>query len=161
VKFLLNMNVPRELGPMLASAGHEWQHVGDIGLAHATDATNCRRSQTARRMCGYPRSRLRTAARILGGFSAIGPDFPPTSRGREVNARPNGRCLERDLTRGSERRGRRNRRSGGTDTPIADQKGRVIKISPPVEHQEQPGRMATFRVVLLHGGSLLNSSTRF
>lgn len=33
------MNVPRELGPMLASAGHEWQHVGDIGLAHASDAT--------------------------------------------------------------------------------------------------------------------------
>jgi predicted nuclease of predicted toxin-antitoxin system len=37
VKFLLNMNIPREFGPMLAVEGHQWRHSGDIGLARATD----------------------------------------------------------------------------------------------------------------------------
>ncbi len=39
MKFLLNMNLPRALGRMLASAGHEWRHAGEIGMAHANDAT--------------------------------------------------------------------------------------------------------------------------
>jgi predicted nuclease of predicted toxin-antitoxin system len=39
LKFLLNMNLPRELGRMLASVGHEWQHVADIGMARAADAS--------------------------------------------------------------------------------------------------------------------------
>lgn len=38
MKFLLNMNLPRELGRMLASVGHEWRHVADIGMARAADA---------------------------------------------------------------------------------------------------------------------------
>ena len=37
MKFLLNMNLPRELGRRLASFGHEWRHVGDIGLASVPD----------------------------------------------------------------------------------------------------------------------------
>jgi predicted nuclease of predicted toxin-antitoxin system len=38
VKFLLNMNVPRALGPMLALEGHDCRHVGDIELGEALDA---------------------------------------------------------------------------------------------------------------------------
>jgi predicted nuclease of predicted toxin-antitoxin system len=38
VKFLLNMNLPRELGRKLAALGHEWRHVADVGLARAADA---------------------------------------------------------------------------------------------------------------------------
>jgi len=38
VKFLLNMNLPRELGRRLAALGHEWRHVADIGLARAADS---------------------------------------------------------------------------------------------------------------------------
>jgi predicted nuclease of predicted toxin-antitoxin system len=38
VKFLLNMNVPPALGPMLASQGHEWRHVADLGMSRAPDA---------------------------------------------------------------------------------------------------------------------------
>ncbi|MBC7265190.1 MAG: DUF5615 family PIN-like protein [Chloroflexi bacterium] len=37
MKFLLNMNVPRELGRRLAARGHECRHVGDIGMAQASD----------------------------------------------------------------------------------------------------------------------------
>jgi predicted nuclease of predicted toxin-antitoxin system len=37
VRFLLNMNVPRELGRRLTTAGHECRHVGDIGMAQASD----------------------------------------------------------------------------------------------------------------------------
>lgn len=38
MKFLLNMNVPRELGKHLKAVGHECRHAGDIGLAQASDA---------------------------------------------------------------------------------------------------------------------------
>ncbi|HUY27654.1 MAG TPA: DUF5615 family PIN-like protein [Candidatus Binataceae bacterium] len=38
MKFLLNMNLPRELGRRLAALGHEWRHVADIGLARAADS---------------------------------------------------------------------------------------------------------------------------
>jgi len=38
VKFLLNMNLPRELGRQLASLGHACRHAGDIGLARAEDS---------------------------------------------------------------------------------------------------------------------------
>lgn len=38
MKLLLNMNVARELGGMLEPHGHAWRHVGDIGMARATDA---------------------------------------------------------------------------------------------------------------------------
>jgi len=38
VKFLLNMNIPRELGQRLASLGHESRHAADIGMARAADA---------------------------------------------------------------------------------------------------------------------------
>lgn len=37
MRFLLNMNVPRELGKRLIAEGHECRHVGDIGLAQASD----------------------------------------------------------------------------------------------------------------------------
>jgi predicted nuclease of predicted toxin-antitoxin system len=37
MKFLLNMNMSRELGKLLISQGHEYRHVGDIGLARAED----------------------------------------------------------------------------------------------------------------------------
>ena len=37
MKFLLNMNMSRELGKLLVSQGHEYRHVGDIGLARAED----------------------------------------------------------------------------------------------------------------------------
>jgi predicted nuclease of predicted toxin-antitoxin system len=36
MKFLLNMNLPRQLGRLLATGGHTWRHVGDLGL-HAAD----------------------------------------------------------------------------------------------------------------------------
>jgi predicted nuclease of predicted toxin-antitoxin system len=39
MKFLLNMNVPRELGRRLIAEGHECRHVGDIGMATADDMT--------------------------------------------------------------------------------------------------------------------------
>jgi len=38
MKFLLNMNVPRELGDRLGAAGHSYRHTGDIGLAQASDS---------------------------------------------------------------------------------------------------------------------------
>lgn len=31
MKFLLNMNLPRELGRLLTHYGHTYHHVGDIG----------------------------------------------------------------------------------------------------------------------------------
>lgn len=37
MKFLLNMNVPRELGRLLSTQGHEYRHVGDVGMARAGD----------------------------------------------------------------------------------------------------------------------------
>lgn len=39
MKFLLNMNLPRELGRKLAALEHEWRHVADMGMAHASDAS--------------------------------------------------------------------------------------------------------------------------
>jgi len=38
VKFLLNMNLPRELGRKLAARGHEWRHVANLGMMRASDA---------------------------------------------------------------------------------------------------------------------------
>jgi len=38
VKFLLNMNVPPALGPMLSAEGHEWRHAADLGMSRASDA---------------------------------------------------------------------------------------------------------------------------
>lgn len=38
MKFLLNMNMPRALGRQLATEGHEWRHVRDISMAHASDS---------------------------------------------------------------------------------------------------------------------------
>lgn len=37
MRFLLNMNVPRELGRRLKAEGHECRHVGDMGMAQAGD----------------------------------------------------------------------------------------------------------------------------
>ena len=37
MKVLLNMNLPRRLRTQLVEAGHECRHVGDIGMASATD----------------------------------------------------------------------------------------------------------------------------
>jgi predicted nuclease of predicted toxin-antitoxin system len=37
MKFLLDMNVPRDLGGRLAAQGHKCRHVGDIGMAQAND----------------------------------------------------------------------------------------------------------------------------
>ena len=37
MKFLLNMNVPRVLGNLLATEGHEYRHVRDIARARASD----------------------------------------------------------------------------------------------------------------------------
>ncbi len=37
MKFLLNMNIPRELGRRLTAKGHECRHVGDIGMFQAGD----------------------------------------------------------------------------------------------------------------------------
>ncbi len=37
MKFLLNMNLPRELGRRLAEHGHTYRHGRDIGLARGTD----------------------------------------------------------------------------------------------------------------------------
>ncbi len=38
MKFLLNMNLPPELGRRLATSGHEWRHVANLGMARASDA---------------------------------------------------------------------------------------------------------------------------
>jgi predicted nuclease of predicted toxin-antitoxin system len=38
MKFLLNMNMPRELGRRLATEGHEWRYVREIAMARASDA---------------------------------------------------------------------------------------------------------------------------
>lgn len=38
MKFLLNMNLPRELGKRLVAQGHMFRHVADIGMAKADDA---------------------------------------------------------------------------------------------------------------------------
>jgi predicted nuclease of predicted toxin-antitoxin system len=37
MRFLLNMNVPRELATRLRAKGHECRHVGDLGMAQASD----------------------------------------------------------------------------------------------------------------------------
>jgi predicted nuclease of predicted toxin-antitoxin system len=37
MRFLLNMNVPRELGRQLVASGREARHAGDAGLAAAAD----------------------------------------------------------------------------------------------------------------------------
>jgi predicted nuclease of predicted toxin-antitoxin system len=43
LKFLLKVNLPRGLGRMLESAGHEWRHVGDTEMARAADVNiRCR-----------------------------------------------------------------------------------------------------------------------
>jgi predicted nuclease of predicted toxin-antitoxin system len=39
MKFLLNVNLPRDLGRRLAATGHQCRHAADIGLAHAIDET--------------------------------------------------------------------------------------------------------------------------
>lgn len=36
--FLLNMNMARQLGRLLETRGHSWQHVGDMGLQQAEDS---------------------------------------------------------------------------------------------------------------------------
>jgi predicted nuclease of predicted toxin-antitoxin system len=45
MKFLLNMNMPRELGRRLAAKGHDWRHVRDIAMARASDVAILRRSK--------------------------------------------------------------------------------------------------------------------
>lgn len=37
MRFLLNMNLPRELGRLLRTRGHDFRHAGDCGCAEATD----------------------------------------------------------------------------------------------------------------------------
>jgi predicted nuclease of predicted toxin-antitoxin system len=37
MNFLLNMNMPRELGRRLNAVGHACRHVGDIGMSRASD----------------------------------------------------------------------------------------------------------------------------
>ncbi len=37
MNFLLDMNLPRQLGRLLQQDGHRWRHVGDIGLHEADD----------------------------------------------------------------------------------------------------------------------------
>ncbi|MGH7774223.1 MAG: DUF5615 family PIN-like protein [Candidatus Binatia bacterium] len=37
MKFLLDVNVPRELGRRLTAAGHQCRHAGDIGMARKND----------------------------------------------------------------------------------------------------------------------------
>ena len=37
LRFLLNMNLPRELGRLLSLQGHTCRHAGDVGLASAKD----------------------------------------------------------------------------------------------------------------------------
>lgn len=37
MKFLLNMNIPRSLGIRLMQNGHEYRHVGDIGMFRSKD----------------------------------------------------------------------------------------------------------------------------
>lgn len=37
MKFLLNMNLPPELGRKLATDGHQWRHVANLGMARASD----------------------------------------------------------------------------------------------------------------------------
>lgn len=39
MKFLLNMNISRELGGRLAAEGHTCRHAGEIGMAQASDTT--------------------------------------------------------------------------------------------------------------------------
>ena len=39
MKFLLNMNVPRELGRRLVARGYDCRHVGDIEMAQASDTS--------------------------------------------------------------------------------------------------------------------------
>ena len=38
MNFLLNMNVPPALGPMLAREGHTCRHLRDIGMSNASDS---------------------------------------------------------------------------------------------------------------------------
>jgi predicted nuclease of predicted toxin-antitoxin system len=38
VRFLLNVNVPRDLGRRLGARGHECRHAADVGLARAPDS---------------------------------------------------------------------------------------------------------------------------
>jgi len=37
MRFLLDMNIPRELGRKLEAQGHSWRHVGNIGMSRAND----------------------------------------------------------------------------------------------------------------------------
>jgi len=39
LRFLLNMNLSREVGRLLEIQGHSWRHVRDAGLGEATDST--------------------------------------------------------------------------------------------------------------------------
>ena len=38
MRFLLNMNISRGVGKSLAFKGHEYRHLGDIGMAQASDS---------------------------------------------------------------------------------------------------------------------------
>lgn len=48
MRFLLNMNVPRELGRRLAAEGHNCLHVGDISMAQATDLAIIEKARSSR-----------------------------------------------------------------------------------------------------------------
>ena len=37
MRFLLNMNLSRQLGRLLETRGHDWRHVRDLGLGRAED----------------------------------------------------------------------------------------------------------------------------
>ena len=48
MRFLLNMNLPRELGVKLSAKGHKCRHVGDIGLAKAKDKAILEEAKSSR-----------------------------------------------------------------------------------------------------------------
>ena len=47
MKLMLNMNVPRSLGQLLASDGHAYMHVADLGLAESADGDIVRAAREA------------------------------------------------------------------------------------------------------------------
>lgn len=47
MRFLLNMNIPRELGRRLTDEGHDCRHVGDIGMAQASDLAITENARTS------------------------------------------------------------------------------------------------------------------
>ncbi len=89
MRFLLNMNIPPALGPVLTSEGHAWRHVKDLGMSRASDAAILAEA-VSRAECVITHDLDYGQLLAFSGHSAPSvPDFPSAPPEYQTNARPN------------------------------------------------------------------------